>query len=104
MALDAFFADLRASGYPIDPGQLAAANQLVLMAVSGAWPDAEERLGNLLSPIFSRTPTEQLDILRRVEAWRPLLFPRGARLASLPLRRIPVSSSISPPSLPPLRI
>lgn len=72
--LEAFIADLRAAGYAADPSQLAAANYLALLAASGTWPGAEARLGNLLSPVFARTPGEQADIVRRVEAWRPLLF------------------------------
>jgi hypothetical protein len=73
-ALDAFVADLRASGYTIDVGQVAAVQYLALLSASGSWPRPHE-LGTVLAPIFARTPTEQFDIGRRLQAWEPLLFP-----------------------------
>lgn len=92
-ALNAFIADLRGSGYVIDPGQLTAVQHLALLSGSGAWPGADARLGHILAPVLARTPTEQSDIMRRFEAWRPLLYQSDhARL-----------SSLRPPALPPLR-
>jgi hypothetical protein len=92
-ALSAFIADLRASGYAPDPGQLSAAHHLVLLSASGAWPGGDTRLGHLLAPVFARTPAEQSDIIRRFEAWRPMLFPKGGATAL-----------VKSPILPPLRL
>jgi Amt family ammonium transporter len=75
----AFLAHLNASGYTIDPSQIAAAYQLVFLATTEQWQGVEHRVANLLAPIFARTPGEQDDIHRRVEAWSGVLFPERKR-------------------------
>lgn len=70
----AFITDLHISGYKTDPEQIASAYRLALLIASDRWPGGEQRLGNLLAPVFAQNPAQQYDIRRRVDAWSDRLF------------------------------
>jgi Amt family ammonium transporter len=71
---DAFIAYLRNSGYHADPGQIANAYRVVLLVASGAWPAAQDRLADLLAPIFAQTPAQQFELQQCINDWSGLLF------------------------------
>jgi hypothetical protein len=64
-AFSDFLDELRAAGYSADINQMTAAYQLLLLVASGDWAGGEDRVTNLLAPLFARTPAQQADFHSR---------------------------------------
>lgn len=70
-----FIDGLQTSGYKIDPRQIAALNQLLIMLVTRGESLDELPLKIMIAPLVCSTQLEQEDFYRRFDRWQATLLP-----------------------------
>ena len=70
-----FVDDLRASGYQIDPRQIAVLNHLLLTLIARGEALEQLPLKLMIAPLVCSTPLEQEDFYQRFERWQVTLLP-----------------------------
>lgn len=70
-----FIDGLQTSGYKIDPRQIAALNQLLIMLVARGESLDELPLKIMIAPLVCSTQLEQEDFYRRFDRWQATLLP-----------------------------